>query len=433
MKNIRILSATVILLASSPAALAGSAPVDNYQPSLAVTELVQLQGAYPVRPPVGGAQGGVIGFVTSFAGNFSTAATTLANGALLPISAYQQPFSIMGNAYGGDGVQSFALPNLQGRTIVGAGPDFSSPPLGLPSGSATITFNASNLPSNPGGAQPFDNRQPSLPLTPLIAVNGGFPTSGGSSASTGFLGQVAYFTGNYTPGGWAVANGQILSIQQNPALFSLLGTTYGGNGTSTFALPNLVGRSAVGVGGGVALGQVFGEQSTALQTSNLPGHGAVPVNNVGPSLGLHYIVSINGIFPSPSGNGFAPGNIPTIGEISLFAGNFAPSGWAFADGQLLSIVQDPALFAVIGTQYGGNGVTNFALPNLDGRTIIGAGVDGVGDTFPVGDVIGSNTFTLNADNLPTVAAPGPKPGEGWLSLLSLAILMALSGLRRSVA
>jgi microcystin-dependent protein len=431
MKNIHILSAAVILFASSPAALAGSTPVDNYQPSLAVTELVQTFGIFPSPGPGGGAQGGVIGFVNSFAGNFSTGATRPAQGQLLAISQNPALFLILGTYYGGNGVNIFNLPDLQGRTIVGAGQGagLSNQPLGVPSGSATITLGASNLPGNPGGAQPFNNREPSLPLTPLIATNGIFPSQGGGGGVTGFLGQVSYFAGNFVPSGWAVANGQLLSIAQNPALFSVIGTTYGGNGFSTFALPNLISRSAVGVGAGVALGEVFGQETTQLQTINLPGHGDQPVNNIGPSLGLHYIISLTGIFPAPGGGGFAPGNSPTLGEISLFAGNFAPSGWAFADGQTLSIPQNPALFAVLGTTYGGNGITTFDLPNLDGRTIIGAG-----NGFNVGELIGSNTFTLNADNLPILPTPGPRPGEGWLSLSAMSLLIALSAaFRRSCA
>src|SRR5437016_2915880 len=62
-----------------------------------------------------------------------------------------------------------------------------------------------------------------------------------------------------------------------------------------------------------------------------------------------------------------------IGFIALFAGNFAPRGWAFCNGQLLLIAQYPALYAVLGTTYGGNGKSTFALPNLQGRAVVNAG------------------------------------------------------------
>ena len=80
------------------------------------------------------------------------------------------------------------------------------------------------------------------------------------------------------------------------------------------------------------------------------------------AVGIHYIICIYGIFPSRGGSGSATG--PLIGEISLFAGNFAPDGWAFCDGQLLSISQNTALFSILGTTYGGDGRTTFALPDL---------------------------------------------------------------------
>lgn len=65
-----------------------------------------------------------------------------------------------------------------------------------------------------------------------------------------FLGQIMLVGFNFAPQGWAFCNGQLLSISQNTALFSLLGTTYGGNGTTTFALPDLRGRAALGFGQG---------------------------------------------------------------------------------------------------------------------------------------------------------------------------------------
>ena len=61
---------------------------------------------------------------------------------------------------------------------------------------------------------------------------------------------------------------------------------------------------------------------------------------------------------------------PFLGEISIFAGNFAPRGWAFCQGQMLSIAQNTALFSLLGTTYGGNGQTTFALPDLRGRVLV---------------------------------------------------------------
>ena len=86
-----------------------------------------------------------------------------------------------------------------------------------------------------------------------------------------------------------------------------------------------------------------------------------------PSLGMNYIIALQGIFPSRNGQE------PFIGEIIMFAGNFAPRGWAFCDGQLLPISQNTALFSLVGTIYGGDGRTTFALPDLRGRVPVGEG------------------------------------------------------------
>lgn len=87
-----------------------------------------------------------------------------------------------------------------------------------------------------------------------------------------FLGEIRLWACNYAPRGWALCNGQLLSINTNQALFSLLGTYYGGNGTTTFALPDLRGRTPVHVGNGVALGQSAGEESHTLTAAEIPMH-----------------------------------------------------------------------------------------------------------------------------------------------------------------
>lgn len=89
-----------------------------------------------------------------------------------------------------------------------------------------------------------------------------------------YLGEIRMFAGNFAPRGWALAQGQIMSIAQNTALFSLLGTTYGGNGQTTFALPNLQGRMPIGVGGSLnaILGSTGGQTSVTLNSTQLPAH-----------------------------------------------------------------------------------------------------------------------------------------------------------------
>lgn len=87
-----------------------------------------------------------------------------------------------------------------------------------------------------------------------------------------YLGMMFLFGGNFAIQGFAICEGQLISIAQNTALFSILGTTYGGNGTSNFALPNLQGKFPVGVGNGIALGEQGGAQTATLLASNIPSH-----------------------------------------------------------------------------------------------------------------------------------------------------------------
>jgi microcystin-dependent protein len=89
------------------------------------------------------------------------------------------------------------------------------------------------------------------------------------------------FAGNFAPVGWAFCNGALIPISENDALFNLIGTTYGGDGQSTFALPNLQSRVPIHVGPGFALGQTGGVESVTLTTSQIPAHSHVPQCNAG--------------------------------------------------------------------------------------------------------------------------------------------------------
>ena len=92
-----------------------------------------------------------------------------------------------------------------------------------------------------------------------------------------FIGEIVMFGGNFAPRGWAQCDGQLLAISQNSALFSILGTTYGGDGRTTFGLPDLRGRVAMHPGSGPgltprSLGQKSGSENVTLQASQIPGH-----------------------------------------------------------------------------------------------------------------------------------------------------------------
>src|SRR5215211_5895625 len=98
-----------------------------------------------------------------------------------------------------------------------------------------------------------------------------------------FLGEIKLVSFNFPPKGWALCNGQFLPINQNQALFSLLGTTYGGNGQTTFALPDLRGRVPIHMGNGHTLGEVAGSNAVTLNQQQMPTHlhALQGTNNVG--------------------------------------------------------------------------------------------------------------------------------------------------------
>ena len=134
-----------------------------------------------------------------------------------------------------------------------------------------------------------------------------------------FLSEIRIMSFNYAPKGWALANGQLLPINQNQALFSLLGTTYGGNGQTTFALPDLRGRVPIHMGSGFTLGEAVGEQAHTLTQSEMPQHfHAVNVSSTA-SGGVdnptnNFLGSANNLYHSPTAQTtMNPGTIGNTG------------------------------------------------------------------------------------------------------------------------
>jgi microcystin-dependent protein len=117
--------------------------------------------------------------------------------------------------------------------------------------------------------------------------------------STPYMNELKLVAFNFAPKGWSMCNGQFLPINQNQALFSLLGTTYGGNGQTTFALPDLRGRVPIHEGAGFTLGQQGGQYTHTLTMSEMPAHNHfmnainANANNVDPT---------NGFFANTTGN-----------------------------------------------------------------------------------------------------------------------------------
>lgn len=131
-----------------------------------------------------------------------------------------------------------------------------------------------------------------------------------------FLAMIIIFAGNFAPRGWQLCWGQLLSIAQNTALFSLVGTTYGGNGQTTFGLPDLRGRMPIGQGQGpglpnISLGEIAGAPSTTLLITNMPAH-----NHTGVISGGQATIPATAQAGSTNtpGNTLSPAQLPSIGS-----------------------------------------------------------------------------------------------------------------------
>ena len=153
----------------------------------------------------------------------------------------------------------------------------------------------------------ISNLQESLTINFGVAAVGNFPSGGpGGSGSSLSLGTIRMYGFNFLPGGVADTNGGLLPISSNSALFSLMGITHGGDGRTTFAMPDLENNLAVGQGTGPGLtprpnGDVFGNDLIEIETLNLPaevGGGAQPVNNVETSTSIIWAINTGGYFPS---------------------------------------------------------------------------------------------------------------------------------------
>lgn len=135
-----------------------------------------------------------------------------------------------------------------------------------------------------------------------------------------FLAEIRIMSFNFAPKGWALCNGQLLPINQNQALFSLLGTTYGGDGQVNFALPDLRARAPIHTGSGHTLGERGGEQSHTLSMAELPAHThnarAVSANGDAPSpAGTILAAEATALYAAPDANlvALAPGSLTSIG------------------------------------------------------------------------------------------------------------------------
>ncbi len=254
------------------------------------------------------------------------------DGAEFGANSAPQLWEVILQTYGSDG-RSFAMvPSLGERRPLAAG---QGP--GLPDHHLGSSGDDSS--ADGGGGIGF------VSMPSIILTEGTFPWNAGG----GMLGTILPFAGPEVPRGWALCDGQLLAIADYGELYSVIGVLYGGDGRTTFALPDLRGRAPLGADDAHPLGQA------GADTSVVGGYGFQAINYVTPLKP-----------PPPGGGGDGP---PMIGEIIYTATDFAPHGWALCQGQLLPINGNEALFELIGTTFGGDGDA-FALPDLRGRLVI---------------------------------------------------------------
>jgi microcystin-dependent protein len=128
-----------------------------------------------------------------------------------------------------------------------------------------------------------------------------------------FLGEIRMFGFGHAPKNWSLCNGQFLPINQNQALFSLLGTMYGGNGQTTFALPDLRGRVPIHVGGGFTQGQRAGQEAHTLTQSEMPAHNHILHASATQGTNADFTQLTNPIWAKSSQNAYAsPANLVTM-------------------------------------------------------------------------------------------------------------------------
>jgi microcystin-dependent protein len=416
----------------------------------------------------------------------------LCDGSILQIAEYEFLFDLIGTTFGGDGQNNFALPDLRGRVPVHLG---GSLVLGTMDGVEAITLSQSEMPvhnhtvnsnkgesltspagnfwgvsnSNPYSSPPgtitlnpaaianygfgyaHENRIPYQVVNFMIALQGNFP-SPDVLVGTPILSELRIFPYDIVPKGWVVCNGKLLQVSQNEALFALLGTTYGGNGTTNFAVPNLNGRVPmhrglnINTGMNLSVGEMGGEETHTLTLAEIPNHthqavaspfnpdrntpennfwtlntgfkpyGSqannlpmsfaalesvgknLPHNNMAPFLVFNICMATAGIFPQPDSKDVT--SDPWTSEIRILAGNVIPHFWLPCDGQKIPIGSNSELFSLIGTYYGGNGITTVGIPDLKAAAPIMAGQgNGLSEYF-LGEVGGAAVVTLTANEIP---------------------------------
>jgi len=300
-----------------------------------------------------------LGEMRPFAGNYAPEGWHFCDGALLPITGNSALFELIGTTYGGDGVTTFALPDLRGRAAMGMGI--------LPTPSP-VTYNLG------------DN-----------SISAGTPT-------TLAFDQLAYHAHNpenFNPG---TVTQPVLtaSIQASPTPGTTstpsssvaIARTPKGTAADMYVPGQVEPSIAVGGFSATVTGDAMGTGTLTLSSTG----GSTPVDLRSPFFVMNYIIALQGIPPGGLSNQF-------MGEVRIMSYKTTPNGWAECDGSILPIAGNSILFALLKNRYGGDGQTTFALPNLQGRIPLSCTKDSTSPVF--GARGGSPSVVLQPENLPT--------------------------------
>jgi microcystin-dependent protein len=415
----------------------------------------------------------------------------LCDGSLLPIESNEALFSLIQTTYGGDGLTDFAIPDLQSRVPISVGEGYG---LGRYGGEESVTLQVDQLPThrhtvqsnnmggledatnnfwgnstnnvyapapgtatmNPatlasyGGGDGHENRIPFQAITYYIAIEGQYPSPDGIYIPPPYLAELRIFSFYFAPKGWIPCNGQLLPIHLNIALFSLVGTVYGGDGVVDFAAPNLQARVPMHAGPNMARGLGAGEAEHTLTLNEMPVHthtalassdtrnstspvnnfwaklpagtpygntndngpmaesalslegGGLSHNNMAPYAVLNICMATQGIFPEPGGDSPIPDSKADnyVSEIRMMAGKIVPAAWLPCNGQILSQSAYTSLFSLIIDIYGNTTNTTFVLPDLQARAAVSSGKPQNLTPYATGETGGLATVTLTEKGTP---------------------------------
>lgn len=298
------------------------------QPALAVLHILDTRARSPQLEgdPVASTAGMIRHFLGRHEPGGSDGRFPNADGRVLQITDFPDLHAAIGTRYGGRRAGTFNIPDLRDTAATGA--------------------DEAGHVGRMGGLTDME-------MSWIICVEGGWPNPFGA-----FLGMVRLTAAAEPPPGWARCDGRVLPVKDNHALFALIGTTFGGDGETEFALPDLRGRTPVGAGKDIAIGQKTGTRADGMFQT----------------LGLAFWLVSHGGWAGVEDGDYFSDEEPIAGEIVLtaFAQDCFKGEWVSLDGSVLPAKQHQLLQLLLGADFGGDGKATVGVPDIAGKILVGA-------------------------------------------------------------